>query len=182
MNILIGLELSSFGLGLWRTLVATSLVTYSNVETRALPPLTRTMILSLIWINMMNLVGLLPVMTNFPLFILMLSLYTWLSTFMLTVTKRFKHFVRHLTPESIPMVMAPALFVIESISSLIRPLTLGVRLAANIAAGHVLIGLVTTFDLGLGMQLGLTFYEIFVGLVQAIIFCGLLKAYWDEAD
>lgn len=75
------------------------------------------------------------------------------------------------------MVIAPALFIIEAVSRLIRPLTLGVRLAANIAAGHVLIGLVTTFDLGLGMQLGLTFYEIFVGLVQAIIFCGLLKAY-----
>nr|ABL09067.1 ATP synthase F0 subunit 6 [Odontoglaja guamensis] len=48
----------------------------------------------------------------------------------------------HLTPAGAPMALSPFLVLIETVSVLIRPLTLTVRLIANISAGHIILSLV----------------------------------------
>ena len=96
----------------------------------------------------------------------------------------------HLIPQGTPAVLMPFMVLIESVSNLIRPLTLGVRLGANIVAGHLLITLlrsvVPVTPLGLGpvvirAQLALTSLEVAVSVIQGYVFRVLVTLYIAEA-
>ena len=92
----------------------------------------------------------------------------------------------HLTPSGAPVAVAPLLVLIETISVLIRPLTLTVRLIANIRAGHIVLSLVAnclTAVPSLRMLLlntGYRMFEVFVCIIQAYIFSLLIKLYGSE--
>lgn len=76
---------------------------------------------------------------------------------------------------------------------MIRPLTLVLRLCANITAGHVMLGLIREFFVGsllnpgvgtrllLVCGLGFFLFEIFVAFIQSLVFCLLLNSYIAEA-
>lgn len=92
-------------------------------------------------------------------------------------------------PSGVPMWMAPIIFFIEFFSFLIRPITLSVRLFANMVAGHVLLKVVAGFIISLGVIFGaLPFlfsiimigFETFVAVLQAYIFAILVCAYLGE--
>ncbi len=92
-------------------------------------------------------------------------------------------------PSGVPLWMAPMIFVIEFFSFLIRPVTLSVRLFANMVAGHVLLKVVAGFILTLGVTFGfLPFlfdaimigFELFVACLQAYIFAVLVCAYLSD--
>lgn len=92
-------------------------------------------------------------------------------------------------PSGVPMWMAPIIFFIEFFSFLIRPITLSVRLFANMVAGHVLLKVVAGFIISLGIIFGtLPFlfsvimigFETFVAVLQAYIFAILVCAYLGE--
>lgn len=93
-------------------------------------------------------------------------------------------------PSGVPILMAPFIFLIEFFSFLIRPITLSVRLFANMVAGHVLLKVVAGFIVTLGLIFGtLPFlfsvimigFETFVAALQAYIFVILVCAYLGEA-
>nr|ABJ55890.1 ATP synthase F0 subunit 6 [Smaragdinella calyculata] len=95
----------------------------------------------------------------------------------------------HLTPAGAPMVLAPFLVLIETVSVLIRPLTLTVRLIANISAGHIVLSLVANcltsvsglaFFSMLALNTGYNMFEVFVCVIQAYIFSLLVKLYAGE--
>merc|ERR1712154_158193 len=87
-----------------------------------------------------------------------------------------------LAPRGCPTPLVPFLVLIEAVRSLIRPLTLGVRLMANIRAGHIIIGLLRAIIASSGV-LGFAFrvfyatFEVFVACIQAYIFSLLLRIY-----
>jgi F-type H+-transporting ATPase subunit a len=92
-------------------------------------------------------------------------------------------------PSGVPLWMAPMIFVIEFFSFLIRPITLSVRLFANIVAGHVLLKVVAGFIISLGIIFGvapmlfaviMTGFELFVAILQSYIFAILVCAYLGE--
>ncbi len=92
-------------------------------------------------------------------------------------------------PSGVPFWMAPIIFAIEFFSFLIRPVTLSVRLFANIVAGHVLLKVVAGFIISLGIIFGtlpflfsvvMTGFELFVAVLQAYIFSVLVCAYLGE--
>ncbi len=92
-------------------------------------------------------------------------------------------------PSGVPWWMAPVIFLIEFFSFLIRPVTLSVRLFANIVAGHVLLKVVATFIVSLGVIFGvlpmafaiiMTGFELFVAVLQSYIFAILVCAYLGE--
>lgn len=92
-------------------------------------------------------------------------------------------------PSGVPFWMAPIIFLIEFFSFLIRPITLSVRLFANMVAGHVLLKVVAGFIITLGIIFGalpLLFsmimigFELFVAVLQAYIFTILVCAYLGE--
>lgn len=98
-------------------------------------------------------------------------------------------FIKMFLPSGVPGWMAPVIFLIELFSFLIRPITLSVRLFANMVAGHVLLKVVAGFIISLGVIFGtlpfafsivMTGFELFVACLQAYIFAILVCAYLSE--
>lgn len=98
-------------------------------------------------------------------------------------------FLHMFLPSGVPVWMAPVIFLIELFSFLIRPVTLSVRLFANIVAGHVLLKVIAGFIISLGIIFGIapmlfavimTGFELFVAVLQSYIFAILVCAYLGE--
>nr|AAP75174.1 ATP synthase 6 [Amphiprion melanopus] len=116
----------------------------------------------------------------------------WLATVIIGMRNQPTHALAHLLPEGTPTPLIPILIMIETISLFIRPLALGVRLTANLTAGHLLIQLIATAALVLlplmptvailtGMLLlMLTLLEVAVAMIQAYVFVLLLSLYLQE--
>ncbi len=97
----------------------------------------------------------------------------------------FKHFV----PAGLPLWIAPVMFLIEMVSYLSRPFSLGIRLAANMTAGHTLIHVIAAFVaplalfgiLPIAFLVFMTGFEFFVAILQAYVFTMLCCMYLGEA-
>jgi ATP synthase subunit 6 len=98
-----------------------------------------------------------------------------------------------LLPMGAPAPLNPFLVVIETVSILVRPVTLSVRLTANISAGHIVLTLIgnyltarfflsSVFSILLLalIQVFYTIFEFGISLIQAYIFCLLITLYSDE--
>lgn len=116
----------------------------------------------------------------------------WLATVLLGLRNQPTHALGHLLPEGTPTVLIPILIIIETISLFIRPLALGVRLTANLTAGHLLIQLIATAAcvllplipvvglLTVIILILLTLLEVAVAMIQAYVFVLLLSLYLQE--
>uniref|UniRef100_A0A8C5NAL3 ATP synthase F(0) complex subunit a n=1 Tax=Gouania willdenowi TaxID=441366 RepID=A0A8C5NAL3_GOUWI len=115
-----------------------------------------------------------------------------MATVILGLRTQPTHALVHLLPEGTPTLLIPILIIIETISLFIRPLALGVRLTANLTAGHLLIQLIATavfvllplipsvaFLTAL-LLFALTLLEIAVAIIQAYVFVLLLSLYLQE--
>jgi F-type H+-transporting ATPase subunit a len=106
--------------------------------------------------------------------------------------KFFKIFV----PSGVPLAILPFVIVIEIISFISRPVTLGVRLFANMLAGHILLKVFAGFIIMLGsvgalgavgavapliMVVALTALEFLVAFLQAYVFAVLTCIYLSDA-
>ncbi len=98
-------------------------------------------------------------------------------------------FIHMFLPSGVPWWMSPLIFLIELFSFLIRPITLSVRLFANMVAGHVLLKVIAGFIISLGgifailpfaFSVIMTGFELFVAVLQAYIFAILVCAYLSE--
>nr|YP_008474757.1 ATP synthase F0 subunit 6 [Enophrys diceraus]AGS17153.1 ATP synthase F0 subunit 6 [Enophrys diceraus] len=149
----------------------------------------------MIFLITMNMLGLLPyTFTPTTQLSLNLGLATplWLATVIIGMRNQPTHALGHLLPEGTPGPLIPVLIVIETISLFIRPLALGVRLTANLTAGHLLIQLISTaaFVLLASMPVValltstvlvlLTLLEVAVAMIQAYVFVLLLTLYLQE--
>nr|YP_009458648.1 ATP synthase F0 subunit 6 [Siren lacertina]AOW71044.1 ATP synthase F0 subunit 6 [Siren lacertina] len=149
----------------------------------------------MVYIMTINLMGLLP-FTFTPQTQLSLNLGLaiplWLATVLIGLRNQPTTAFGHLLPEGTPSPLIPALIIIETISLFIRPLALGVRLTANLTAGHLLIQLISTAVMVLMpimptlsvltmiVLLLLTLLEIAVAMIQAYVFVLLLSLYLQE--
>nr|YP_010568101.1 ATP synthase F0 subunit 6 [Limnonectes blythii]UZC57495.1 ATP synthase F0 subunit 6 [Limnonectes blythii] len=143
----------------------------------------------------MNLLGLLPY-TFTPTTQLSLNLGLaipfWLATVLIGLRNQLTTSLAHFLPEGTPTALIPMLILIETISLFIRPLALGVRLTANLTAGHLLIHLISTatstmFSTSITIAfltfttlLMLTLLELAVAMIQAYVFILLLSLYLQE--
>nr|YP_009925643.1 ATP synthase F0 subunit 6 [Tropidophorus hangnam]QNH82447.1 ATP synthase F0 subunit 6 [Tropidophorus hangnam] len=121
-----------------------------------------------------------------------LAIPLWLATVLIGMRNQPTMSLGHLLPEGTPTLLVPMLIMIETISLFIRPLALGVRLTANLTAGHLLIQLISTAvfvliptmtataSLALMVLLLLTGLEIAVAMIQAYVFTLLLSLYLQE--
>ncbi|YP_009473030.1 ATP synthase F0 subunit 6 (mitochondrion) [Phyllobates terribilis] len=142
-----------------------------------------------------NLLGLLPY-TFTPTTQLSLNLGLaiplWLTTVLIGFRNQPTASLGHFLPEGTPTLLIPVLIIIETISLFIRPVALGVRLTANLTAGHLLIQLISMATLALLFSspivssltfvtlLLLTILEIAVAMIQAYVFVLLLSLYLQE--
>nr|YP_010975968.1 ATP synthase F0 subunit 6 [Lepomis megalotis]WNX94197.1 ATP synthase F0 subunit 6 [Lepomis megalotis] len=143
----------------------------------------------------LNMLGLLPY-TFTPTTQLSLNMALavplWLATVIIGLRNQPTIALGHLLPEGTPTPLIPVLIIIETISLFIRPLALGVRLTANLTAGHLLIQLIATAAFVLLplmptvailtaiLLLLLTLLEIAVAMIQAYVFVLLLSLYLQE--
>nr|WAB70052.1 ATP synthase F0 subunit 6 [Osteocephalus aff. cabrerai DO-2022] len=143
----------------------------------------------------MNLLGLLPY-TFTPTTQLSLNLGLaiplWLATVAIGFRNQLTASLGHFLPEGTPTLLIPILIIIETISLFIRPMALGVRLTANLTAGHLLIHLISSATMALlfsspivsamtfATLLLLTILEIAVAMIQAYVFVLLLSLYLQE--
>ncbi|YP_009128612.1 ATP synthase F0 subunit 6 (mitochondrion) [Falco cherrug] len=142
-----------------------------------------------------NLLGLLPYTftpTTQLSMNMALAFPLWLATLLTGLRNQPTTSLGHLLPEGTPTPLIPALIMIETTSLLIRPLALGVRLTANLTAGHLLIQLISTATvtllpimpaistLTMLVLLLLTILEVAVAMIQAYVFVLLLSLYLQE--
>nr|AND95998.1 ATP synthase F0 subunit 6 [Onthophagus tricornis] len=120
---------------------------------------------------------------------LSLALPMWLSFMIYGWINHTMHMFTHLVPQGTPPVLMPFMVCIETISNIIRPGTLAVRLAANMIAGHLLLTLLGNTGSMLNMmlinlliitQLLLLLLESAVSIIQSYVFAVLTTLYSSE--
>nr|YP_010602051.1 ATP synthase F0 subunit 6 [Ocellarnaca fuscotessellata]WAM61680.1 ATP synthase F0 subunit 6 [Ocellarnaca fuscotessellata] len=147
---------------------------------------------SLILFN--NFLGLFPYIftsTSHLTLTLSLALPLWLSFMIYGWINHTQHMFAHLVPQGTPPVLMPFMVCIETISNIIRPGTLAVRLAANMIAGHLLLTLLgntgpnltmTLVSLLIIAQLALLTLEAAVAMIQSYVFAVLSTLYSSEVN
>lgn len=145
-----------------------------------------------------NLLGLLPYSFTFTSHIFVTFVMAGVIFIFVTILGFIKHGAHFLTffvpPKGTPKAMYPLMIPIEMISYLSRPVSLSVRLFANMMVGHAMMKIFAGFILPLAaMSFGLagllpitvnvvlTGFEIMVAFLQAYVFCFLTCLYINDA-
>nr|AVJ52313.1 ATP synthase F0 subunit 6 [Cryptacrus comes] len=161
-----------------------------------LGPKTKGMSLFMISIFMFiifnNAMGLLPYVftsSSHLVFTMTLALPLWLSIMLYGWINNTNHMFMHLVPTGTPTVLMPFMVLIETISNLIRPGSLAVRLTANMIAGHLLMSLLGNNSININnmmipiimtIQMILMTFEMAVAIIQAYVFSVLSTLYSSE--
>nr|ARH54147.1 ATP synthase F0 subunit 6 [Bromius obscurus] len=147
---------------------------------------------SLILFN--NFIGLFPYIftsTSHMILTLTLALPFWLSFMIFGWYNNTIHMLAHLVPNGTPGILMPFMVCIETISNIIRPGTLAIRLSANMIAGHLLLTLLgnTGSSLSIMMinililiQILLLLLESAVAIIQSYVFTVLTTLYSSEVN
>nr|AVN67951.1 ATP synthase F0 subunit 6 [Parcoblatta bolliana] len=141
-----------------------------------------------------NFLGLFPYIftsTSHMTMTLSLALPLWLTFMIFGWINNTQHMFAHLVPQGTPPVLMPFMVCIETISNIIRPGTLAVRLAANMIAGHLLLTLLGNTGPGLTIsllsllimtQIALLVLESAVAIIQSYVFAVLSTLYSSEVN
>nr|CDR49928.1 ATP synthase subunit a [Xenophyes cascus] len=139
-----------------------------------------------------NLMGLIPhvfTSTSHIIFPLSFSIPLWTSFMMFSWLQKTNKSFMHLVPEGTPPMLLPFTVMIETLSNLIRPSVIALRLTANMMAGHVLMTLLgNSFPesynyeimIMIAIQASLLMFETMVAIVQAYVFMTLMSLYLSE--
>jgi len=145
-----------------------------------------------IFILINNIFGLIPytfTRTAHIAITLSMALTIWVIFILYGWINNTNHIFAHLVPLGTPIVLIPFMVLIESISNIIRPITLSVRLAANLTAGHLLLILLGESMVNnriliiitvTAAQFALITLEAAVAVIQAYVFATLSTLYARE--
>jgi len=113
----------------------------------------------------------------------------WLVIKISSFKKNFVVYFSHYTTTATPFLLVPFINLVELIRNVIRPLTLGIRLAVKLLTGHLLLNMFSSFHSSqkfvsffffFFFGLFLFFYETCVSIIQALVFKLMLFQYLDE--
>nr|QXJ42125.1 ATP synthase F0 subunit 6 [Iridoteuthis sp. GS-2021] len=143
-----------------------------------------------------NMLGLMPYVfstTSHLAMTFVLALPLWLSLMLSSYINNPYSTLASLLPSGTPMFLTPFLPMIETLSILVRPITLSIRLAANISAGHIILTLIgdyltisilsSSYLISMMIMMIQTSYFIFeigIGIIQGYIFSLLITLYTDD--
>jgi F-type H+-transporting ATPase subunit a len=140
-----------------------------------------------------NILGMVPYTFTFTSHIIVtftMAAVIFIGVTLIGIIKHKFNFLTIFMPPGVPMYMAPLLIPIEIISYLSRPISLSVRLFANMLAGHTLLKVFAGFVISLGLAAGwlpllfivaLTGLEIVIAFLQAFVFAILTCLYLNDA-
>jgi F-type H+-transporting ATPase subunit a len=126
-----------------------------------------------------------------------LALISFAIVLLVGFGKHGVHFFSLFVPSGTPALMIPLIFVVELMSFLVRPFSLGLRLFVAMTAGHILLKVLAAFvinGLNLGgmyiglvtapsmlLMIGITLLELLVAAIQAYVFALLTSVYLNDA-
>lgn len=139
-----------------------------------------------------NLIGMFPFSFTFTSHIIVtffLALVIFITTVITGFYKQGTKFLKIFLPENVPIIIIPIILPVEFLSYFFRPISLSVRLFANMFAGHIVLKIFANFTVALGvfgilpLLLNVIFigFEFFIAGLQAYIFTILSCAYINEA-
>lgn len=156
----------------------------------------------LMFVLLSNILGLVPCvfsLTALPQTTIALSLWVVVAITATSLKANGVNFFSQFTPFGSPLLLAVFLVLIETLSYLIKIVSLGVRLAANITAGHLLLSILSSFFVKISVNNNLSFtlkifglmsifivsslvfiLELCVALIQSYVFCLLSALYISE--
>nr|YP_010381609.1 ATP synthase F0 subunit 6 [Symplanella nigricans]UDL71984.1 ATP synthase F0 subunit 6 [Symplanella nigricans] len=115
-----------------------------------------------------------------------LSIPTWMMLMIYGWTKFSNSMFKHLLPVGTPGPIMPMMILIETTGNLIRPISLSVRLTANMIAGHLIMILLGNLNsikmiyMILPIQMMLMMFESAISIIQAYVFATLMTLYSSE--
>nr|YP_008593210.1 ATP synthase F0 subunit 6 [Sepia apama]BAN81937.1 ATPase6 [Sepia apama] len=143
-----------------------------------------------------NLLGLMPYVFSTTSHLTMtftLALPLWLSLIISSYMKNSYSSIAFMLPLATPTFLIPFLPIIETLSILVRPITLSIRLAANISAGHIILTLIGDYFTALVLMnnymismmilmisVGYFIFEVGISIIQGYIFSLLITLYTDD--
>jgi len=140
-----------------------------------------------------NMVGMLPYSFTVTSHIIVTFILAAIVFVGVTIIGFIKHGIKYLelfVPKGVPIALLPLIVIIEIISYLSRPLSLSVRLFANMMAGHTMLKVFGGFVISLGLlggwlplgfSVALIGLEILVAFLQAYVFAILTCIYLNDA-
>lgn len=182
--------------GRWQSLVELSYsfiatTVRDNVGTQGKPyfPLIFTLFM---FVLMCNLLGMVPysfTATSHIIVTFALAMFVFVGVTLLAIFKHGFKFLGFFLPGGTPWWMAPMMIVIELVSYLSRPISLSIRLCANMSAGHIVMKIFAGFIVMMGVAgiipfallIVLTGFEIGIAILHAYIFTVLSCVYLNDA-
>ena len=139
-----------------------------------------------------NTIGLIPysfTVTSHIIVTFALAAVVFLGVTVIAIAKHRMKFLRYFLPSGTPLYMAPLLIPIEILSYLARPVTLSLRLFANMMAGHTMLKVFAGFVIALGLAgvfpmavlVAIYLLELIVAVLQAFVFTILTCLYLHDA-
>ena len=140
-----------------------------------------------------NMVGMLPysfTVTSHIIITFILAIFIFIAVTILGFVKHGIKYLQLFVPKGVPIILLPLIVIIEIISYLSRPISLSVRLFANMMAGHTMLKVFGGFVISLGIlggwlplgfSVALTGLEILVAFLQAYVFAILTCIYLNDA-
>lgn len=150
-----------------------------------------------LYVLAMNLLGMIPLpklgnftVTSHIIVTFALAMFVWLGVTLIGIHKHGFKFFKLFVPSGVPVLLLPLISVIEVISYFTRPISLSVRLFANMMAGHTMLAVFGSFVVGLGIlggwlplsfMVALMGLEILIAFLQAYVFAVLTCIYLNDA-
>ena len=140
-----------------------------------------------------NMFGMIPysfTVTSHIIVTFMLAIFIFIGITIIGFLKHGLDYLKLFVPDGVPIILLPLIVIIEIISYLSRPLSLSVRLFANMMAGHTMLKVFGGFVISLGLiggwlplsfSVALTGLEILVAFLQAYVFAILTCIYLNDA-
>jgi F-type H+-transporting ATPase subunit a len=145
-----------------------------------------------------NILGLFPFAFSFTSQIVVtmgMSSLIFIASIIIGLRTQGAHYFRHFCPEGIPSYIAPFFTVIELMSFLFRPISLGVRLFANMVSGHIMIKVMASFAVSIAgvtafsyasiipvvVDTFLNVFKLVVCILQAYVFVVISCIYLSES-
>lgn len=183
--------------GRWQSMAELSYELVANMvrenvgpEGRRYFPFLFTLFMFVLFANMIGMIPYTFTVTSHIVVTFALAMIVFLGVTVVGIVRHGFHFLHLFLPAGAPMWTAPVLIPIEVISYLSRPISLSVRLFANMTVGHVILKVVGGFVVALGLLgvvPGVAFLVVFTGLevgiafLQAYIFTILSCVYLNDA-
>ncbi len=191
-----GMRRGSLVPGRWQTLVEMSYEFVANMlsdtagtDGRKYFPFIFTLFMFILCANLLGLVPYGFTVTSHIIVTFALAAFIFIGVTVIGFIKHGAGFLKFFVPSGIPWVMLPLLVVIELISYFTRPMSLSVRLFANMMAGHTMLKVFGGFVGALGLFgvlplafiVALTGLELVVAVLQAYVFAVLSCIYLNDA-